>query len=318
MAKRDLPLAVAPAIMISGGLSGNPIMIVVTLAHPVRLASSVLASARAALMTAGARMDGGWLDEGAAIRLTVSGIGAEDARAVLARFEKLADVIVHIDPGKPFRLFVADMDSTMVACECLDELADYAGFKSQVAAITERAMRGELDFAAALIERVALLKGLPEATIAECLAERVRPNPGARTLIATLQAHGIRTMLVSGGFTAFAEPVGDMLGFDRVVANTLDVEDGLLTGTVAPPIVDAATKRAALIAEAGARGGAARAIAIGDGANDLAMVEAAGLGLAHRPKPALAAVADGSIHHGDLTTVLWTLGIPRARWTVLP
>ncbi len=291
-------------------------MIFATLAHPARLASSVLASARAALVTAGARVEGGWLDEGLAMRFALGGIDADAAHAALARFEKLADVIVHADPPTPFRLFVADMDSTMIGCECLDELADYAGFKPHVAAITERAMRGELDFAAALIERVALLKDLPEIAIAQCLAERVRPSPGARTLIATLAAHGVRTMLVSGGFTAFAEPVGDLLGFDRVVANHLGVEDGKLTGTVALPIVDAAAKRTALIAEAGARGGPRHAIAIGDGANDITMVETAGLGLAYHPKPALAAVADGTIRHGDLTTVLWALGWPRADWTM--
>ena len=291
-------------------------MIRATLAHPRGLASSVLASARAALTAAGARVDGGWLDEGLAIRLAAGGIDADQARAALARFAKLADVIVHAEPPGGFRLFVADMDSTMIGCECIDELADYAGLKPRIAAITERAMKGELDFAAALAERVALLAGMAETTIAECLAERVRPNPGAATLIATLAAHGVRTMLVSGGFTAFAEPVGDSLGFDRVVANLLEVEDGKLTGRVALPIVDAAAKRAALIAEAGARGGAARAIAIGDGANDIAMVEAAGLGLAWRPKPALAAVADGTIRHGDLATVLSALGIARDRWTV--
>lgn len=293
-------------------------MIVATLAHPGGLASSVLASARAALVATGARVDGGWLDEGAAIRFSLGGIAANDVRAALARFAKLADVIVHTDPGKPFRLFVADMDSTMITCECLDELADYAGIKPQISTITERAMRGELDFAAALIERVALLSDLPEAAIAQCLAERVHPSLGARTLIATLKAHGIRTMLVSGGFTAFAEPVGDMLGFDRVVANVLETEDGKLTGTVARPIVDAASKRVALVAEAGARGGVRCAIAIGDGANDIAMVEAAGLGLAYRPKPALAAAADGTIRHGDLTSVLWALGIARSAWTILP
>ena len=291
-------------------------MIRATLAHPRGLASSVLASARAALTAAGARVDGGWLDEGLAIRLAAGGIDADQARAALARFAKLADVIVHAEPPGGFRLFVADMDSTMIGCECIDELADYAGLKPRIAAITERAMKGELDFAAALAERVALLAGMAETTIAECLAERVRLNPGAATLIATLAAHGVRTMLVSGGFTAFAEPVGDSLGFDRVVANLLEVEDGKLTGKVALPIVDAAAKRAALIAEAGARGGAARAIAIGDGANDIAMVEAAGLGVAWRPKPALAAVADGTIRHGDLTTVLSALGIARDRWTV--
>ncbi len=293
-------------------------MIRATLAHPGGLASTALASARAALTAAGARVEGGWLDEGFAARLRVGDIDAGQASAALSRFERIADVIVHEGTDAPFRLFVADMDSTMIACECLDELADYAGFKPQVTAITERAMKGELDFAAALLERVALLKGLAEATIADCLATRVRPNAGARTLIATLAAHGVRTMLVSGGFTAFADPVGEMLGFDRVVANRLDIdENGLLTGTVALPIVDAAAKRAALVAEAGSRGGPSRAIAIGDGANDIAMVEAAGLGLAHHPKPALAAAADGTIRHGDLTSVLWSIGLPRAQWTVV-
>jgi len=293
-------------------------MIRATLAHPGGLASSVLASARAALTSAGARVDGGWLEEGRVVRFGVGGLEADAIHTALARFAKLADVVVHEEPKGPFRLFVADMDSTMIGCECLDELADYAGLKPKIAAITERAMRGELDFATALAERVTLLKGLPESAITACLDERVRPNPGARTLIATLAAHGIRTMLVSGGFTAFAEPVGDMLGFDRVVANHLDVENGVLTGTVRLPIVDAAAKRAALIAEAGARGGPRHAIAIGDGANDISMVEAAGLGLAYRLRPALAAVADGSIRHGDLTTVLSVLGIARSAWTVLP
>jgi len=293
-------------------------MIRATLAHPGGLASSVLATARAALTSAGARVDGGWLEEGRVVRFGVGGLEADAIHTALARFAKLADVVVHEEPKGPFRLFVADMDSTMIGCECLDELADYAGLKPKIAAITERAMLGQLDFAAALIERVALLKGLPETAIAACLAARVRPNPGARTLIATLKAHGVRTMLVSGGFTAFAEPVADMLGFDRVVANRLDIEDGVLTGTVTPPIVDAAAKCAALVAEACARGGPRHAIAIGDGANDITMVEAAGLGLAYRPKPALAAAADGSIRHGDLTTVLSVLGIARDRWTVLP
>ena len=290
-----------------------------TLAHPGGLASSVLPAARSALAAAGARVDGGWLDEGLALRLTLSGIDAADARTALAPFARRADLIVAaVPPGGGYRLFVADMDSTMIGVECIDELADYAGVKPKVAAITERAMRGELDFAAALAARVALLEGLPEATIALCLAERVRPNPGAGTLIATLAAHGIRTMLVSGGFTAFAEPVGEMLGFDRVCANVLEVDDSKLTGQVRAPILDAAAKRTALAAEAASRGGAARAIAIGDGANDIAMVEAAGLGLAYRAKPALVAVADGAIAHGDLTTVLYALGLPRTVWTVRP
>ena len=251
----------------------------------------------------------------AAGTLALDGGDLATARAALRPFEAEADIIVH---GVAARLLVADMDSTMVACECLDELADYAGLKAEVAAITERAMRGELDFAASLTRRVALLAGLPVASIAACLAERVRPNPGARTLIATLAAHGVRTVLVTGGFSAFAEPVAAMLGFDRVVANRLETVADRLTGRVLPPIVDAAAKRAVLLAEAVAVGGPAFALAVGDGANDVPMLEAAGLGVAYHAKPAAAAAAHARVTHGDLTTLLAAFGVRPDAWTVLP
>ena len=213
------------------------------------------------------------------------------------------------------RLFVADMDSTMIGQECIDEVADYAGVKPQVAAITARAMQGELDFAGALRERVALLAGLEEAVLAKCLAERVRPNPGAETLVATLRHHRVTCLLVSGGFTAFAEPIGAMLGFDAVRANILSRRDGKLSGTVDGPIVDSQTKLYEL-EQAQARLGLARnaTMAIGDGANDKPMVEAAGWGVAYHAKPALAAAADARLEHHGLDALLWAMGLPRSAW----
>ncbi len=203
------------------------------------------------------------------------------------------------------------MDSTLIQCECIDELADYAGLKPQVAAITEAAMRGELDFTAALDARVALLAGMDAAVLDRCRAERVRLMPGAPELVATMAAAGARTILVSGGFTAFAGPVGATLGFDRVVANTLLAEGGRLTGAVARPVVDSGTK----VAELRAAGVPLdRCLAVGDGANDIPMIAAAGLGIAFHGKPATAAAADANVRHGDLTVLLWAQGIPRAGW----
>lgn len=250
-------------------------------------------------------------DDGGACRIRGDGATLAAVRAALEPFEAAADVIAH--EGALAKLLVADMDSTMVACECLDELADYAGVKAEVAAVTARAMAGELDFAASLVERVALLADLPVAAIEACLAERVRPSPGAVTLIATLRGWNVRTVLVTGGFTHFAEPVAAMLGFDRVVANRLGIADGRLTGTVVGPIVDAATKAAVLRAESGGAGGA---VAVGDGANDAPMLAAAGLGIAYRGKPPARAAAAARIAH--LTSILPAMGVAREDWTILP
>ena len=249
-----------------------------------------------------------WIDEGDAADLEVA-----DAPS-LGRWEGV-DILVH--PGGPRikRLLVADMDSTIIGQECIDELADYAGLKPEIAAITERAMQGELDFAAALNERVALLKGLEEAVIGRCLAERIRPNPGASTLVRTMRSLGAETILVSGGFTAFVEPIAEAVGFDRFVANQLATRDGLLSGTVVGRIVDSTVKRDSLV-EARQQLGLAKdeTMAIGDGANDMAMVEEAGLGIAFHAKPALAAVADARIDHHGLDALLWAQGIPRRDW----
>ena len=203
----------------------------------------------------------------------------------------------------------------MIGQECIDELADYAGFKPEVAAITERAMHGELDFASALEERVALLNGLDQAVIKQCLAERIRPNPGAATLVRTMRARGAETILVSGGFTAFVAPIAGQIGFDRFEANILGARGGKLTGATEGRVVDSRVKHDVLV-EARARLGLSHedTLAIGDGANDIPMVREAGLGVAYRAKPALALVADARLDHHGLDALLWAQAIPRAEW----
>ena len=271
---------------------------------------------------AGAKPDWNWrwLDEGAAADLPFAGQKDHPDAVpldVLRRALPNVDVIVQPAAGREKRLLVADMDSTMITVECIDELADYAGIKAEVAAVTEAAMRGELDFEGALDARVALLKGLDAGAIDRCLAERVRIMPGAEVLVRTMRARGGRCVLVSGGFTRFAEPVGRQIGFDRVVANVLEIENGVLTGRVARPIVGAATKLDTLAAERDALGLAPAAVlAVGDGANDLPMVQAAGLGVAYHAKPIVAAAAAARIDHGDLSALLYAQGIPRGEWVV--
>ena len=255
-----------------------------------------------------------WLDEGDAADLSLDGDAAAVRAALEGAFDDI-DLIVQPAQGREKRLLIADMDSTMIQVECIDELADYAGLKPQIAEVTERAMRGELDFAAALDARVALLKGLDEGAIGRCLAERVTDTPGAATLVRTMRARGAATVLVSGGFTRFAEPVGARLGFERVIANRLDIAEGALTGTVAKPIVDSATKEDTLRAFAAERAlNLADTLAVGDGANDLPMIRAAGLGVAYFAKPIVAAAAAARIEHGDLTALLWAQGIRREDW----
>jgi phosphoserine phosphatase len=222
-------------------------------------------------------------------------------------------LVVDHEPVVP-RVFVSDMDSTMISAECIDELADFAGIKHQIAAITERAMQGELDFESALKERVLLLRDLGEDAITECLSTRISPMPGAKTLVATLKAKGCRTVLVTGGFHQFADPVAEQLGFERVVANRLDVSQGKLTGGLVGPITDSSVKKAVLLEEMALLGEGATSLATGDGANDIPMLEAATYGLAYRAKPRARAAADGWIDRGDLTAVLELLGIPREDW----
>ena len=287
-------------------------MTILTLIAADRLDERLL---RAALgRVDGARLDA-WIEPGSAADLESAASPAE-ARAAYEGWEGV-DVVAHPPGSRAKKLLVADMDSTMIGQECIDELADYAGIKPQIAAITERAMRGEIDFATALRERVGLLAGLGTSAIERCLAERVRPNPGAATLVRTMRSRGAMTLLVSGGFTAFADPVGTLLGFERVEANVLEAQDGRLSGTVAGRIVDGDRKARALVETRDSLGlSAAEVIAIGDGANDVAMIEAAGLGIAYRAKPALAAVADARLDHHGLDALLWAQGIARTQWVL--
>jgi phosphoserine phosphatase len=211
--------------------------------------------------------------------------------------------------GRKKRLLIADMDSTIINVECLDELADFAGLKAEISAITERAMRGELPFEGALRERVAMLKGLPISALEETYDQRVRLNPGARTLVRTMAADGARCVLVSGGFNFFTVRVAAEAGFQADRANWLKSEKGELTGEVGEPILGREAKLAALREEAAVHGLAlSQTIAIGDGANDLAMIEAAGLGVAYRAKPIVAAQAHARIDHCDLTALLYFQG----------
>ncbi len=220
-----------------------------------------------------------------------------------------ADFCVQPANGRRKALLIADMDSTIIGCECLDELADFAGVKAEVSAITERAMRGEIGFEGALRERVGMLKGLPLGALEQCYAERVRLNPGARTLVTTMAAHGARCALVSGGFGFFTSRVAAAAGFHTDRANRLIEANGALTGEVGEPILGREAKLAALQEDAAALGiDLSQTLAIGDGANDLAMINAAGLGVAYRAKPLVAAEADAKIDHGDLTALLYFQG----------
>ena len=302
-----MPLAVGPAISASGGFSGEP-MFIATLIAADRLARGDISAARDAL---GRAADLEWIEEGSACDLLLG----DEPGGVLEGLLPGVDVVVQRRDGRRKRLLVADMDSTMISVECIDELADYAGLKAEVAAVTEQAMRGELDFEAALDARVALLKEMDEAVIDRCREERVRLTPGARTLVQTMQAHGAYTLLVSGGFTRFAEPVAAAIGFEAALANELVISDGRLAGTVRKPIVGAAAKRRALVEMAESRRiSLAETMAVGDGANDIPMIEAAGLGVAYHGKPALAAVADARIEANDLTALLYAQGYRRADW----
>jgi len=253
--------------------------------------------------------DAVWLNPGIAAEFPIPALPANlwDAWAGLQALG--IDLVVQPSEGRRKRLLLADMDSTMIHQECIDELADEAGIGAHVAGITARAMNGELDFEDALRERVALLKGLPEAVIEKVYADRITFMPGGATLVKTMKANGAGAALVSGGFTEFTRRVAQDLGFDENRANLLHVAEGVLTGTVAEPILGRAAKVQAL-REIAARMGitADDVIAVGDGANDLGMLGVAGFGVALHAKPSVAAQCDIRVNHGDLTALLYIQG----------
>lgn len=252
--------------------------------------------------------------EAAVTQLNVDGGDRTALSDVLDRAFAPSDMLIADHVPEVPRVFVSDMDSTMIMAECIDELADFAGLKPQIAAITERAMQGELDFESALRERVLLLRDLSEGAIAECLATRIAMMPGAKVLVETLKAKGCRTILVTGGFHQFADPIAEQLGFERVVANRLEVSRGKLTGGLVGGITDSGVKKAVLLEEAGQLGQGTISLATGDGANDIPMLQAATYGIAYAAKPKARAAADGWVDRGDLTGVLELLGIARDEW----
>ncbi len=268
-----------------------------------------------ALVEAIGRRHGGaarWLADDAAAELLLDPC---PPRAVLAEMlaGRALDWALVPAAGRKKRLLVSDMDSTIIDIECIDELADFVGIKAEVAAITRRAMNGELDFEAALVERVALLEGVKESAVAEICATRLRLNPGARALVSTMRAAGALTILVSGGFTLFTAYVARLAGFERHHGNRLEIEGGRLTGRVLRPVLGAQAKLRALDEAAAGLGlGRAAALALGDGANDRPMLEAAGLAVAYRPHPVLAAAADLVLAHADLAGALYLQGYTAA------
>ena len=277
------------------------------------LDSTVVDGARALLPSPGQAQ---WLFNEVAVDIPFAdareGIPAIEARLRQARGDLPIDIVVQPQAVRRKKLFLADMDSTMIGQECIDELADFAGLKAHVAGITERAMRGEIAFEPALRERVALLKGLPVGVVDEVLKKRITPTPGGRELVMTMRAHGAWTCLISGGFKLFTSAVAAKIGFEENRANELLVADGKLTGEVREPILGRATKLATLIELRESFDlDDIDTLVVGDGANDLGMIEHAGLGVAYHAKPAVAAAAAARIDYGDLTALLYAQGYRR-------
>jgi phosphoserine phosphatase len=292
----------------------NSVLTLVVDPAAASLAPAHLAVARDALVAAGAHPGiPDWLATAIACDLPFDGDPVAGLAAVRAALDGAAiDSYAQPAAGRRKKLLIADMDSTIVAAETLDELAGFAGLKDEIAAITTRSMNGEIDFSTALRERVAMIAGLPEDALGRTLAG-IRLNPGARVLVTTMRAHGAFTALVSGGFRWFTSRIAAEIGFDHDEANDLLVADGKVTGKLGEPILGQEGKLAALGRLAATRGTtAAEAVAVGDGANDLPMLLAAGLGVAYRAKPVVAAAVACRVDHGDLTALLYFQGYRQA------
>jgi phosphoserine phosphatase len=281
------------------------------------LDSTIVDGARAVLPSPGSAQ---WLFDEVAVDIPFAGqisyegrdIRAIENRLREARGDLPIDIVVQPQALRRKKLFLADMDSTMIGQECIDELADFAGLKAHVAAITERAMRGDIEFEPALRERVALLKDMPVGVVDEVLKKRITPTPGGRELVMTMRANGAYTCLISGGFTLFTSAVAAMIGFHENRANELLARDGKLVGEVREPILGRAAKLATLMELRESFDlDDIDTLVVGDGANDLGMIEAAGLGVAYHAKPAVAAAAAARIDHGDLTALLYAQGYRR-------
>src|ERR1700759_2261460 len=289
-------------------------LVATLICHPANpaLDSTVVDGARAILPASGPAH---WLFDEVAVDIPFASdesIAAIVARLHQARGDLPIDVVVQPVIDRRKKLFLADMDSTMIGQECIDELADFAGLKTHVAGITERAMRGEIAFEPALRERVALLKNLPVSVVDEVLKQRIVATPGGRQLVMTMRAHGAYTCLISGGFTLFTNAVAAMIGFQENRANELKVADGKLTGEVTEPILGRATKLATLVELRESFDlDNLDTLVVGDGANDLGMIEAAGLGVAYDAKPAAPAAAAARIDYGCLTALLYMQGYRR-------
>jgi len=289
-------------------------LVATLICHPANpaLDSTVVDGARAILSEAGPAH---WLFDEVAVDIPFDSsepIAAIVTRLQQARGDLPIDVVVQSRIDRRKKLFLADMDSTMIGQECVDELADFAGLKAHVAGITQRAMRGEIAFEPALRERVALLKGLAVGVVDEVLKQRITLTPGGRELVATMRAQGAYTCLISGGFTLFTNAIAAMTGFQENRANVLKVLDGKLSGEVAEPILGRAAKLATLIELRESFDlDNLDTLVVGDGANDLGMIGAAGLGVAYHAKPAVATAAAARIDHGDLTALLYAQGYRR-------
>ena len=316
-ASADLPLAVGPAISTALASSVRELMsfVVTLICNPVNpaLDSTVIDGARAILPSPRPAQ---WLFDEVAADIAF-GDGSEDITAIAHRLREARgdlpiDIVVQPVAARRKKLLLADMDSTMIGQECVDELADFAGVKAHVAGITERAMRGEIEFEPALRERVALLAGLPADVIDKVIKERITLTPGGRALAATMRAHGAWTCLISGGFTLFTEVIAGMIGFQENRGNELVVRDGKLTGEVNEPILGRAAKLDTLteLREAFDLDNV-DTLVVGDGANDLGMIGEAGLGVAFHAKPAVSAAAAARIDYGDLTALLYAQGYRR-------